>query len=312
MKKILFASAIAAMLVAVSPLDAQQSRIPRTPDGKPDLQGTWDSFTATPLQRPKEFADREFMTEQEAKDFAARSVDRFVENLPAVDRLGADLNYIYFEHPTVVDLRTALITDPADGRVPPLTPEAQKRFDNRVKTSYDDPETRPFDERCLISQGNGSSNAAPPLVPNGFGQNLYQIVQTRDAVVIFGELIHDARVIRIGGPHAPPRARFWLGDSVGRWEGDTLVVDTTNFNDRRKWRGSTENIHVVERLTRLKDRIRYSFTVEDPDTWTKPWSGEVAFLPTTDRMFEYACHEGNYAMEGGLRGARADERARQP
>jgi hypothetical protein len=300
------------MLVAAVDLSAQQRTIPRTPDGKPDLQGLWDSLTATPLQRSKDFAGKEFMTEAEAADNARTYRARLLESFPPEDRLAGDLNDIYLESPVVVDRRTALITDPADGRLPPFTAVGQKRFDERLKMSFDDPETRPLDERCLLETSNGSSNAAPPMIPNGFGQNLYQIVQTPQAVLIYTEVVHDARVIRIGAQHAPASARFWLGDSVGHWEGDTLVVDTTNFNDKRKFRGmALETLHVVERFTRLQDRIRYSFTVEDPDTWSRPWSGEIAFLATDHKIFEYACHEGNYAIENGLRGARADERAKQ-
>jgi hypothetical protein len=189
-----------------------------------------------------------------------------------------------------------------------------ERFSNtrgRRRDNYDDPEARPLQERCLLETLAGSSNAAPPMLPNPASQNLYQIVQTSHFVLIYTELMHDARIIRIGGRHAPERMRFWLGDSVGRWEADTLVVDTTNFNDKRRWRGSTEHLHVVERFARLPNRIRYSFTVNDPETWTRPWRGELAFLPTSQRILEYACHEGNYAVENVLRGARAQEQLKR-
>jgi hypothetical protein len=306
------AALLAFMVFATVHLAAQQPAMPRTPDGKPDLQGMWDSMTGTPVQRPKEFAGREFMTEPEADEYARTALAHFLEAIPLEDRLAGDLNDIYLDPKSVIDRRTALITDPPDGQIPPRTPEGQRRFDSRLRMSFDGPETRPLDERCLLETADGSSNAAPPMIPNFFGQNYYQIVQTPQFVLIYTEVVHDARIIRIGGQHASPLARFWLGDSIGHWEGDTLVVDTTNFNDKRKWRGSTENLHVVERFTRLPNRIRYSFTVDDPATWTRPWSGEVAFLATDHQIFEYACHEGNYAIENGLRGARADERAKQP
>ena len=213
------------------------------------------------------------------------------------------------ERMKVVDRRTSIVTDPADGLVPPALPAVKERRDRRPKESYDDPETRPLDERCLLETAAGSSNAVPPMIPNGFGQNLYQIVQTPQHVLIYTEVVHDARVIRMNSQHPPAGIRFWLGDSIGRWEGDTLVVDTTNFTEKSHWRGSSARLHVVERFTRVDaDTIRYAFTVEDPESWTRPWSGAIAFKATADRIFEYACHEGNYAIENGLRGARAQEK----
>ena len=295
-------------LLTDNALVAQKAALPRTPDGHPDLQGFWDSTTATPLERPVQFAGREFMTKEEAEEFALNVRNRVVEALSPEDRLAADVDNIYFERQTVLDRRTALIVDPPDGRVPALLPQAKARVPQR---NYDDPEARPLQERCLLATQAGSSNAAPPMVPNPMSQNLYEIVQTAQRVMIHTEIMHDTRIIRIGGDHAPANLRFWLGDSVGRWDGDTLIVDTTNFNDKRAWRGSTDRLHVVERFARLPDRIRYRFTVDDPDTWVRPWSGEIAFLPTTERILEYACHEGNYAIENVLRGARAEERPKR-
>jgi hypothetical protein len=309
------AASVTAATLATLPLSAQRVArpLPRTADGRPDLQGLWNNGTLTPLQRPKEFEGREFMTEKEAADFEANALERLraaIEGENKDDLLFApDLDYTFLDRLKVVDRRTALITDPPDGRMPEPPPAVKERRDRRPKVSYDDPETRPLDERCLLETAAGSSNASPPMVPNGFGQNLYQIVQTPQHVLIYTEVVHDARVIRMNGQHPPASAQFWLGDSIGRWEGDTLVVDTTNFTDKSHWRGSSDRLHVVERFTRVDaDTIRYTFTVDDPESWARPWSGAIAFKATADRIFEYACHEGNHAIELGLRGARATEK----
>jgi hypothetical protein len=206
--------------------------------------------------------------------------------------------------------------------VPPVTPEARQRIAARMaRTSdetaresdpgyegagaYDDPERRPLGERCLIGFG---STSGPPILPNYFYNNLHQIVQTKDTVMILTEMVHDARIIRIGGQHVPPTVRKWLGDSVGHWEGDTLVVDTTNFTDKTRFRGSTDHLHVVERFTRIDAKtLLYRFTIEDQATWPKPWTGEYTWPATDDLMYEYACHEGNYALGDILRGARLKE-----
>jgi len=282
----------------------------QTAPAHPDLQGFWTSGTLTPLQRPPEFKDREIMSEAEAADYERTALDRLLASLPEVDRFGADLNYIYLDrHAVGSDRRTALIVDPRDGRIPAQLQAAKDRAAARPKSSFDGPETQGLDERCLLETAVGSSNASPPMVPNPFGQNLYQIVQTPTHVLIFTEVVHDARIIRIGGQHLPTSARLWLGDSIARWEGDTLVVDTTNFSEKTHFRGSGPRLHVVERFTRVDaSTIRYRFTVEDPDTWATPWSAEIPFRATTDRIFEYACHEGNYSLENGLRGARAEEK----
>jgi hypothetical protein len=219
--------------------------------------------------------------------------------------------------------RTSIIVDPPDGRVPPLTPEARARAAaNRLPRptsdatestdpgleppgSYDDPERRPLGERCLLGFG---STSGPPALPDYFYNNLHQIVQTAEAVVIVSEMVHDARIIRIGGEHLPKTIRKWMGDSVGNWEGDTLVVDTTNFTDKTRFRGSSENLRVVERFSRVDaNTLLYRFTIDDPTTWTKPWTGEFTWPATTDLMYEYACHEGNYALGDILRGARLRE-----
>jgi hypothetical protein len=218
--------------------------------------------------------------------------------------------------------RTSLIVDPVDGRVPTMKPEARERnaaFQrSRVSpdagegasggpsSQYDGPEARPLAERCLLGFG---STSGPPTLPNYFYNNLKQIVQTHDTIMILNEMVHDARIIRIGGSHPPSYIKKWMGDSIGRWEGDTLVVETTNFTNKTQFRGSGENLKVIERFTRTDDNtILYRFTVEDPTTWDRPWTGEYTWLTTIEPLYEYACHEGNYALEGVLRGARLLDR----
>ena len=219
--------------------------------------------------------------------------------------------------------RTSLIVDPANGRVPPMKAAARQRMAALLKTrvdpsaaesatggtssQYDGPEARPLAERCILGFG---STSGPPTLPNYFYNNLKQIVQTPDRVLILNEMVHDARVIRIGGQHLPPRVRLWMGDSIGRWEGDTLVVETTNFTDKTQFRGSSENLKVTEYFTRTDDRtLLYRFTVEDPSTWDRPWTGEYPWPASDEPIYEYACHEGNYALPTVLQGARVTEKA---
>jgi len=276
-----------------------------------DLQGYWTSGTVTPLQRPPELAGKEFLSEPEAAEFERTWLETFRKNFPPEDLQAPDLDYTYMDRMKVVaSRRTSLITDPPDGRLPPQLPAAKARADARPKPSKDDPEVLGLDERCLLETAFGSSNASPPMLPNPFGQNFYQIVQTRDHVMIYTEVVHDARIIRIGGTHPPAAVQLWLGDSVGHWEGDALVVDTTNFSVKTHFRGSGPKLHVVERFTRTgPGTIRYQFTADDPETWARPWSAELPFNATSERMYEYACHEGNYSMTNVLRGARAEENA---
>ncbi|MEJ2088875.1 MAG: hypothetical protein P8Y69_10470 [Gammaproteobacteria bacterium] len=214
--------------------------------------------------------------------------------------------------------RTSIITQPANGRMPAMTPAAMKRVAEsrgrrRANTGtawwleldgpgpYDDPESLGDSERCLIGFG---STGGPPMLPVMYN-NLKRIVQTDNHVMILIEMVHDARIIRLNAEHAPPEVRRWLGDSIGWWEGDTLVVDTTNFTDSPGLFLASRNLHVVERFTRVNGRdIRYAFTVEDPTVWTEPWGGEYVWPGSDERVYEYACHEGNYAMGGILRGAR--------
>ena len=218
--------------------------------------------------------------------------------------------------------RSSILIDPPDGKIPPMKPEARQR-NARLRAAavnpsageaagasgppgaFDGPESRPLAERCLLGF---NSTAGPPSLPNYFYNNLKQIVQTRDTVVILNEMVHDARVVRIGGTHVPPTIRRWMGDSIGWWEGDTLVVDTTNFTDKTQFNGSSGQLHVVERIKRVDaNTLLYRFTIEDPATWDRAWTGEYPWKATEERLYEYACHEGNYAMTNMLKGARLKE-----
>lgn len=278
----------------------------------PDLQGFWTNGTITPLQRPADLADKPSFSQSEAAEYERTWLEQFRKNFSPEDLQAPDIDYTYMDRmKVVVSRRTSLITDPADGRLPPLLPAAKARASARPEPSKDGPELLSLDERCLLETAFGSSNASPPMVPNPFGQNFYQIVQTPGYVMIYTEVVHDARIIRIGGTHAPAAVQLWLGDSIGHWEGDTLIVDTTNFSEKTHFRGSGPRLHVVERFTRTGPRtIRYHFTADDPETWAKPWTAELPFNATDERIFEYACHEGNYSMTNVLRGARAEEKKR--
>ena len=288
---------------------------PRTPDGKPDLQGVFDYATATPLQRPAAFKDKAFFTDAEAAAFLAEAAKNQarIDDAPSAGQVGA-YNAFWFEFGTKLDpeRRTSMIVDPPDGRLPPLTPVGQARADRHrahLNRLAEGPEDRDASERCLLGYNSG-----PPMVGVGYNQHV-QIVQTRDLVVLHNEMVHSARIVPLDGrPRLPASVRSWSGESRGRWEGDTLVVETSGFNDLSwnqfsgwNW-AADEHLHVVERFTLIDaNTIRYEFTVTDPTIWTKPWSGVSALRRTTDLMFEYACHEANYGMEGILRGARAEE-----
>jgi len=339
-----FSTAFGLVAAAVMLASAQTSRnIPRMPDGHPDLQGTYDIATLTPLERPG--GQPLSLSDQDAAKLEKQAADRkFRAGLPSRgDRpsppVGGDgstgaagnvggYNIFWIDNGSryvMVDgrRRSSLIIDPPDGHVPQLTPAARQRAaaraarptsdqqaredDARLVTApgeYDDPERRPLGERCLLGFGSTSGPPALPVLYN----NLHQIVQTPGSVLILNEMDHDARVIRMGDQHLPRGIRKWLGDSVGRWDGDTLVVDTTNFTDKTRFRGSSENLHVVERFTRVDSKtLLYRFTIEDPDTWTSTWMGEYTWPATDEHVYEYACHEANYALGDILRGARLNE-----
>jgi hypothetical protein len=290
---------------------------PKTPDGQPDLQGIWTNSTMTPLERPKALAGKEFFTEQEALEYENRlrqdlSTDRR-DGPPEVD-VNRSYEELWRERGHLL-LRTSLIVDPPDGRLPALTPEAQEREKARAEDRRrrgpdpaDSWEDRNLAERCI-------TRGAPKL-PGMYNNNVH-IFQTSDYVAILQEMIHEVRFIRLdGSPHVDPNIRLWMGDSRGHWEGDTLVVDTTNFspkiisNSFNCCPGASANLHVVERFKLVDpETIDYRYTVDDPTTYTRPWTAAVPMTRTPGPMFEYACHEGNYAMPGILAGARAKEKA---
>jgi len=284
---------------------AQTSTAARTPDGHPDLQGMWVNDTVTPLERPKRFADKAVLSEQEAiayeKDVVGRWRDRFGD-LEVITT--GELDDVWQEYGKVVpSRRTSIIVDPIDGKVPAVTPRAKARADARddaAKTHPEDPEVHSLTERCLVGL------VGPPMVPPPHGGNL-QIVQTLHYLLIFPELMHDVRIVRMAAEHRPPAIRQWHGDSIGRWNGDTLVVDTTNFTDKTHFRGSGEDLHVIERFTRESNTIRYELTIDDASSFTRPWSGVLWLTRTRTALYEYACHEGNYSLTHILRGARAAE-----
>jgi hypothetical protein len=278
----------------------------RTPWGDPDLQGSWSNATTTPLERPAKYAGREFLTPQNrAEQDKETAIGRDKRGAPGSDDdVNGAYNAAWWERGWS-DGRTSLIYDPPDGRKPPLTPEAQKRRGERnesVRTDgpYNGPEDLDLYTRCII-------RAPLPRVPSGYDNN-YEIVQTPGSVAIVQEQIHETRIIPLDGrPHLDSSVRQWRGDSRGHWEGNTLVVETTNFNEHKGFEAATENMRLVERWTRVADdRIDYRFTVSDPATWTKPWSAAITWT-AGGTLFEYACHEDNLGLYDILAGARADE-----
>jgi hypothetical protein len=282
---------------------AQKAPLPRTPDGKPDLQGVWDFRTATPLERARELGDRKFFTPEEAAAFERRNADR----------IGATVavhppDWLDYGMTLLKDLRTSLIVDPPDGRIPALTDEGRARQQARAaerRGGADGPEDRNLGERCLIF------SAGPPILPGAYNNNL-RIVQTPANVVFETEMIHDARVVPLDGrPHLPAAIRPWLGDSRGRWEGASLVVETTNFSERTPFRGSDPKMRLVERFSLVDaNTLEYEFTVDNPTAFTRPWTVRYPMTRTTDQMYEYGCHEGNYGLVDILRGARYEDRQR--
>ena len=313
-------TATIALLTCTVVLPAQVKKpVPRAADGHPDLTGIWTNATITPMERPAEFAGKATVTNAEAKayeskDLSSNTLDSDVDSgfnratggpgVGAYNNLFVDRGS---ELATVDGVkRTSLIIDPPDGKIPPVTEAARQRNAGMLRgfNRYDSVKDRPLSERCIIGFG---STSGPPMLPVLYNNN-YQIVQTPTALMILVEMVHDIRIIRMNGTHAPSSVRLLLGDSIGHWEGDTLVVDTTNFTDRTRFRGSSQNLHVIERFRRVDSgTILYRATVEDADTYTKPWTLEYPFVATAGPVFEYACHEGNYAMPDILGGARKIE-----
>ena len=334
---------------AQKPAAPRASAIPRTSDGRPNLQGNWTNATITPFERlgagrPLVLSEAEALDEEtktqaavDARE-APTSPDRGAppvggeprpippDQLPYLERLwhaGGGLvgGYNTFwvdpgDRVLRVDgqPRSSIVIDPPDGRLPGYTKAALDRLAaeaairSKQGGEFDHPELRPRAERCITSFGN---NLGPPMLPNYFYNNNYTIVQTKDTVMILTEMVHDTRVVRMGGTHPPSSFRQWFGDSIGRWEGDTLVIETTNFHPSHGFRGSWENLKVTERLARKDaNTMKYRFAVDDPTTFTAPFTGELEFraMAPGEQVYEYACHEANYGLEGVLSGARAQER----
>ena len=348
----------AAPVVAKPAAKAMGWVVPRTPDGKPDLQGNWTNETQTPLERMtggggtltneqaaavekralevEEYRDKASDPNRpapkkggESNNLAAPGERSFIEQISEAAGgavggyngfwLDPGLNVIRIDGVA----RSSIIIDPPNGRIPALTDAGKKRVAEIAAKSrrfgeFDHPEMRPLADRCLMSFG---SNAGPPMLPNYFYNNNYTIVQTKDHVMILSEMVHDVRIIRIGAAaHTSPAMKNWMGDSIGRWEGDTLVVETTNIHPLQleqtsilwPYRGASENLKVTERFTRTgPDTIRYRFTMDDPATFTAPFTGELPFNRIDEMVYEYACHEGNYAMSNILSGERSKEREAQ-
>ena len=310
-------TALAVVLLVLAPAIAMGQgadeawNMPRTPWGDPDLGGLWNNATTTPLQRPEALGLKAFLTEEEVAECdervgAARNTDR----PPRPGNPGTYNEFWWERGRTVANNRTSLIIDPPNGRLPTLSEEGESRADaqaqrRRERDQYDSWHERPLAERCIIYRG-------VPAFPTGYNNN-YHITQTPGYVAILQEHIHEVRLIPLDvRPHVNEGVRQWLGDSRGRWEGDTLVVETTNFSDKALIRGisgdPSECLHVVERYTRVgPGTIDYEFTVTDPVTWTRSWSGSLPLTAFEGPMFEYACHEGNYALGNVLAGARATE-----
>ena len=302
--------------------------IPRTADGRPNFNGIWTNVTITQLERPRDLAGKEFFTEQEVSAYEKRTVQQ--RNRDQRDRgterdVASAYNDFWWDSGTkiVKTRRTSIIIDPPDGRIPALTPERQRQLAASAEAAKrrceqpgceplnggqlgpaDGPEDRPLQERCL-SFGN-----AVPMLPTAYNNN-YEIVQSSRFLSVNVEMVHDVRRIAIdGSAHLPPNMRQWLGDSRGHWEGDSLVIDTTNFTPLTRFRGSDENLHLTERFTLTDpDTLLYRFTVDDPTAFTKPWTGEIPMVRAEGPLYEYACNEGNTGMNGILSSARTDEKA---
>ena len=300
------------VVIALSAIPAPAQTVPRTALGQTDLQGVWDFRTITPLQRPEELADKEFLTAEEAANLEQEAVDRDIRLWNQAARrteAGANVggyNNFWMDRgtKTIGTRRTSLIVDPPNGRMPSMTQAGQRRADERQEYR----EAHPADSwvdfssgvRCILG-----FNAGPPITPAAYNQNV-QLFQTPDHVVLVTEMVHTARIIPLDrDPRLDPDVSQWSGDSRGHWEGDTLVIETRNFADKRRWRGTTESMRLVERLTRVDaETLVYEFTVTDPETWTSPWTASVPMVLNPEPMYEYACHEGNYSMPLMLAGAR--------
>ena len=308
------AATLAAVIVVLAAGPATGQDAPRTAWGAPDLQGVWDFRTATPLERPEDRGDQAFLTEEEAATIEQERVDRNIRlweapprRTEAGDNVGGYNNFwLDFGTNVIEDRRTSLIVDPPDGRIPALSEEGQRRADERSAYREAHPADSYLDrsafDRCILG-----FNTGPPMTPGFYNQNM-QLFQTPDHVVVLNEMVHDSRIIPLDG-RPRPDIESWTGESRGHWEGDTLVVETTDFSDRHSYRGSTRDRRLFERFTRIDaDTLLYEFTIDDPGTWTAPWTAQIPMQWNPLPLFEYACHEGNYAMPNILGGARLEER----
>jgi len=303
-----------AATAAKSETAAKPWKLSRTPDGQPDLQGFWSNTTYVPLERPKNVTKMFYTPEEVAENIKRAAATETEQTEPGTV---ADVHYDFTQFgldrsqsALALNLRTSLIVDPPEGRIPPMTAEGLKRAADRAELRkrmggpFDAAQNQPLSVRCIIMDRIG-----PPMLAGAYNNN-YQIVQVPGYVMILVEMIHDVRIIPLDGrPQLPASVRQWTGSYRGRWEGDTLVVESTNFNGKNPFQGSSENMKLIERFTRVDENtIRYQFTVDDPSTWTRPWSAEVPWAKTIGPLFEHACHEGNYGLGNILAGARAEEK----
>jgi hypothetical protein len=323
---------VAALTLGAAPLAAQSSapakaktsKVPRTPWGKPDLGGTWDFRTVTPLERPVELGEKAFLTEKEAAEFeqnavAARNADnnrgkeqrRVVNGTAETEDVALAYNDFWWDRGTKVieGRRTSLIVDPPNGRLPEMTPEGKARVeeeDMRRERPAWGPEDRSVGERCILG-----FNSGPPMTPAAYNMNV-QIFQTENTVALLNEMVHNARIVPVDG-REPAKVPQWVGTSKGRWEGDTFVVETSGFYQTTSLRGSSPNLKLTEKFTRVdEDTLVYEYTVNDPKTWTKPYTVQIPMVKADGVIYEYACHEGNYGMTSLLSGARFIEKNGQP
>lgn len=340
--------AISICLIGILAGQYSWADIARTAGGTPDLTGTYNMATLTPIERPTALGNNLYLSSEEAEKLSAQAVAlqaRLNESsdpergAPAEGANVGGYNFFWIDRGSSavsVDgkFRTSILTQPENGRIPAMTEAGKQRLDGFVRDyriiwrspdptvgkntgtawwlserpgpgPYDDLEQRPIAERCILGS---RSTAGPPMLPN-FYNNYKRIIQTEDHVMILIEMVHDARVIRMNATHRPDHVRTWLGDSIGHWDGDTLVVDTTNFKSTPPLSGADENLHVVERFTAVDEQtMLYSFTIDDPTIWTAQWGGEYEWPRSDDKVYEFACHEGNYALGNVMRGARLLER----
>ena len=310
-KRFLFVGALAVMALGVTApaqTQGQKKATAKTPWGDPDLQGVWttDSNSGVPLERPDAFAGKQVLEGDELAQVQQEREQNRSETAPLAGGITGAGPVHWYEHWGAKSSRTSLVTSPADGRIPAMIPSAQQRETARAarragRGPADSWEDRSMWDRCIT---RGLPNVMFPTIYN----NNIQIVQTPGYVTITHEMIHDTRIIPLDGrPHLPPQIRQYMGDSRGRWEGSTLVVDVTNFTDKTNYRGSGDTLHLIERYTRVGTAIRYEVTVDDPQTFTKPWTAALDLTPQSG-LFEYGCHEGNYGLRNILSAARAEER----